>query len=50
MNDRRFLGDAGVNSKAQNVVMGAVVLACVALGLRGLVAAVGSAVIFFGGG
>ncbi len=50
MNDRRFLGDAGVNSRAQNVVMGAVVLACVALGLRGLVAAVGSAVIFFGGG
>ena len=50
MNDRHFLGDDGVNSVAQNVVMGAVVLACVALGLRGLWAAVSSAMRFFGGG
>jgi len=50
MNDRGFLGDGGVNSRAQNVVMGAVVLACVALGLRGLGAAVVSAVGFFAKG
>ncbi len=50
MNDRHLLGDDGVNSVAQNVVMGAVVLACVALGLRGLWAAVSSAMRFFGGG
>jgi manganese transport protein len=39
MNDRELLGDAGVNSGLQNVVMGAVVLVCVGLGARGLVAA-----------
>ena len=50
MNDRQFLGAGGINSRAQNVVMGAVVLACVALGLRGLWAAVSSTMRFFGGG
>lgn len=41
MNDRSFLGASGVNSKWQNVAMGAVVLVSVALGLRGLVSAIG---------
>ncbi len=50
MNDRQFLGEGGMNSTAQNVVMGAVVLACGVLGLRGLAAAVSGAVRFFGGG
>jgi Mn2+/Fe2+ NRAMP family transporter len=50
MNDRQFLGDDGANSSFQNVVMGAVVLACIALGLRGLAAAAESAVRFIGGG
>lgn len=50
MNDRKFLGGSGVNSMFQNVLMGAVVLACVALGLRGLVAAVTSALGMIGGG
>ena len=50
MNDRQFLGAGGINSRAQNAVMGAVVLACVALGLRGLWAAVSNAMRFFGGG
>ncbi|MFV2073100.1 MAG: Nramp family divalent metal transporter [Thermoanaerobaculales bacterium] len=40
MNDRDLLGEDGINSRLQNVVMGAVVLVCVALGLRGLAAAV----------
>ncbi len=40
MNDRDLLGDTGVNSRLQNLVMGAVVLVCVGLGLRGLLAAV----------
>jgi len=40
MNDRDLLGDKGVNSLPQNLVMGVVVLTCLALGLRGLVAAV----------
>jgi Mn2+/Fe2+ NRAMP family transporter len=43
MNDRELLGEDGVNSRLQNLFMGAVVLACVALGLRGLVAAVSRA-------
>ncbi len=40
MNDRAFLGEAGVNSRLQNLVMGMVVLVCFVLGLRGLIAAV----------
>jgi Mn2+/Fe2+ NRAMP family transporter len=36
--DRELLGD-GVNTRFQNIVMGAVVLVCVVLGLRGLLAA-----------
>ena len=43
MNDRRLLGDQGVNTLTQNFVMGLVVLTCTALGLRGLVAAVTNA-------
>jgi len=50
MNDRQFLGEEGINSGLQNVVMGTVVLACVALGLRGLMAAVSSALTLIGGG
>jgi Mn2+/Fe2+ NRAMP family transporter len=50
MNDRQLLGDEGVNSVAQNVFMGAVVLVCIGLGLRGLIAAVGSAWKLLGGG
>jgi len=50
MNDRQLLGDEGVNSVVQNVLMGAVVLVCIGLGLRGLIAAVGSAWTFLGGG
>jgi len=42
VNDRDLLGETGVNSRVQNVIMGAVTLACVVLGLRGLVAAVSS--------
>ncbi len=47
MNDRELLGERGVNSRFQNLLMGAVVLVCVALGLRGLTAAVRAALIFF---
>jgi Mn2+/Fe2+ NRAMP family transporter len=43
MNDRALLGAVGVNSPAQNLVMGSVVLASVLLGLRGLIAAGSSA-------
>ena len=43
MNDRDLLGEEGVNTLTQNVVMGVVVLVCVALGLRGLIAAATSA-------
>jgi manganese transport protein len=50
MNDRQLLGEIGVNSAAQNVVMGAVVLACVMLGLRGLLAALTTAMELMGGG
>jgi Mn2+/Fe2+ NRAMP family transporter len=39
MNDRELLGDDGVNTRFQNVVMGVVVIVCVILGLRGLLAA-----------
>jgi len=39
MNDLDLLGDEGVNSRLQNLVMGAVVLVCVGLGARGLWAA-----------
>jgi len=38
MNDRDLLGE-GVNSKMQNLVMGVVVVVCVILGIRGLLAA-----------
>jgi len=48
MNDRALLGNDGVNTRTQNLVMGAVVLACAALGLRGLVAAAGSALALLG--
>jgi manganese transport protein len=44
MNDLELLGEDGVNTAAQNLIMGAVVLACVALGLRGLTAAAARAV------
>jgi Mn2+/Fe2+ NRAMP family transporter len=46
MNDRDLLGERGVNSWIQNIVMGAVVLACVALGLRGLASAAAGALEF----
>jgi Mn2+/Fe2+ NRAMP family transporter len=46
MNDRDLLGK-GVNSRLQNVVMGIVVLVCVVLGLRGLIAAIRGALAFF---
>lgn len=39
MNDRNLLGNEGVNTLTQNVVMGVVVIVCVLLGLRGLLAA-----------
>lgn len=39
MNDDDLLGEAGVNSRVQNLLMGTVVLVCVALGVRGLVSA-----------
>ena len=48
MNDRDLLGDTGVNSRLQNLVMGAVVLVCVGLGLRGLMAAVRGALAMLG--
>ncbi len=47
MNDRDLLGD-GVNSRLQNLVMGVVVLVCVGLGLRGLLAAVSGALAMLG--
>ncbi len=43
MNDHDLLGGDGVNTRTQNVLMGAVVIVCVALGLRGLTAAASSA-------
>jgi len=48
MNDRTLLGDNGINTRTQNVVMGIVVIVCVTLGLRGLVAAATSALAFIG--
>jgi len=47
MNDRNLLGDDGVNTRTQNFAMGAVVIVCVALGLRGLASAAASALAFF---
>jgi hypothetical protein len=38
-NDRQLLGADGVNSKWQNVLMGAVTVVCAVLGGRGLLAA-----------
>jgi Mn2+/Fe2+ NRAMP family transporter len=49
MNDRRLLGSDAVNSRLQNLLMGVVVAACVALGLRGLLAAARGAVALLGG-
>jgi Mn2+/Fe2+ NRAMP family transporter len=49
MNDRSLLGDRGVNTLLQNLVMGVVVVACVTLGLRGLVAAARGALALLGG-
>ncbi len=49
MNDRDLLG-SGVNSRLQNLVMGVVVLVCVGLGLRGVMAAVSGAIRLLGGG
>jgi Mn2+/Fe2+ NRAMP family transporter len=49
MNDLDLLGDDGVNSLTQNVLMGLVVLACVVLGLRALWAAAGGAMKAVGG-
>ena len=43
--DRELLGD-GVNTRLQNLVMGVVVVVCVVLGLRGLWAAIRSALDF----
>ena len=48
MNDLALLGKDGVNTKVQNLVMGAVVLVCVALGLRGLIAAAAGALAYVG--
>lgn len=49
MNDRSLLGEHGVNTRLQNLLMGVVVVACVALGLRGLAAAAASALTVLGG-
>jgi Mn2+/Fe2+ NRAMP family transporter len=49
MNDRRLLGDHGVNTVPQNLLMGVIVVACLALGLRGLAAAATSLVAFLAG-
>lgn len=46
MNDRELLGEGGANTRAQNVVMGAVVAVCIALGARGVVAAAGAALAY----
>jgi len=48
MNDRRLLGDHGVNTLPQNLLMGVIVVACLALGLRGLVAAARGALAILG--
>jgi Mn2+/Fe2+ NRAMP family transporter len=49
MNDRNLL-EKGVNSRLQNLVMGVVVLVCIGLGLRGVMAAVSAAMRLLGGG
>ncbi|MEN8163665.1 MAG: Nramp family divalent metal transporter [Acidobacteriota bacterium] len=48
MNDRALLGNDGVNTFFQNLVMGFVVLICASLGLRGLVAAVAGGIRMLG--
>jgi Mn2+/Fe2+ NRAMP family transporter len=48
MNDRALLGD-GVNGRWQNLVTGIVVVVCVLLGLRGLLAAARSTLAVLGG-
>jgi hypothetical protein len=48
MNDRKLLGEDGVNTRMQNVAMGAVVVVCVALGFRGLVSAGAKALALIG--
>ena len=49
MNDRDLLGD-GINSRLQNLAMGVVVLVCIGLGMRGVMAAVSGALRFLEGG
>jgi len=49
MNDSALLGE-GVNSRLQNLVMGVVVVVCIGLGLRGVMAAVGGVIRLLGGG
>ncbi len=49
MNDRRLLGDHGVNTFVQNLLMGVIVVACLALGLRGLAAAAKGALAILAG-
>jgi Mn2+/Fe2+ NRAMP family transporter len=49
MNDRRLLGDRGVNTRFQNLLMGLIVVTCVALGLRGLAAAARGIIDILGG-
>jgi Mn2+/Fe2+ NRAMP family transporter len=46
MNDRNLLGSEGINTRPQNLVMGVVVLVCVVLGLRGVLAAARGALAF----
>jgi Mn2+/Fe2+ NRAMP family transporter len=48
MNDRDLLGSEGVNTRTQNLVMGAVVVVCAMLGLRGLLAAATTALALIG--
>ena len=48
MNDRTLLGNDGVNTVFQNLVLGIVVLTCVVLGLRGLWAAAAKAISILG--
>jgi len=48
MNDRQLLGPEGVNSRLQNLAMSIVVVICVALGLRGLIAAARGALAMIG--
>ena len=48
MNDRDLLGSEGANTRTQNLVMGAVVVVCTVLGLRGLLAATTKALALIG--